>query len=181
MKWGNQTAKDAQVARKRVTGGGGGLKQLLPSLQTRTHKRIARTLAQQEDFLSTPTYVTYVLKVFTKTNHQHIIWTERRRAKIVQTVIGHLGHPTRASLVSQVAHQDSMQILATTTSVPLVLWDFFRKKKIKHYATHATRLMMRTKMWRAPPAARLARTDGLVEPLNKARPRAASHAQLVPS
>ena len=130
MKWENQTAKDARVAGKRVTGGGGGgggSKQRLPDLQTRITQRIARYLAQQENILPAPTNVTYVLKVFTKTNHQHIIWTVWRRAKIVQTVIGHLGHPPPAPLVSQVAHQDSMQILPTATLVSLVPWDFSRK------------------------------------------------------
>ena len=72
-------------------------------------------------------------------------------------------------------------MLSTATPVLPVRWDFSRKRTIKHYATHAARLMMRTKMKWAPPAARLARTDGLVEPLNKVRPQAASNAQLAPS
>ena len=127
MKWDKQAATDANLAGKRVTDGGGGPKQWLPSLHTKTAQRIACYLVQQEDILPAPTDVTYVLKVFTKTNHQHIIWTVWRRAKIVQTVIGHLGHPPPAPLVSQVAHQDSMQILPTATLVSLVPWDFSRK------------------------------------------------------
>ena len=83
MKRDEQAAKAAKLAGKRVTDGGGGPKQWLPGLQTRTTEAIARYLAQQEDFLSPPTNVNCVLLVFTKMDHQHIILTERRRVKVV--------------------------------------------------------------------------------------------------
>ena len=181
MNWEKQAAKDARVAGKRMTDGDGGLIISNQGTTTWINQTSARNLAQQEHFLSALTNVKYVLTVFTKRKHQHIIWTVWRRAKIVQTVIGHQGHPPRAPLVSKRAHQDSMQMLSTATPVPPVRWDFSRKRTIKHCATHVVRLMMRTKMKRVPPAANFARADGLVEPPNKVRLRAASHAQLAPS